>query len=158
MKFSYESANGTVAVLLKREGDRWHALVGDNSYELIVDHAPDGALILHLPNERVVTARVVQNNGFHVWANGHTARFAKSGATTRSGHDDAGTLDAPMPGTVLKVHVTAGDTVTENQILIVVEAMKMEHAVRAPKDGIVARICFEEGASVSQGDILVEME
>ncbi|HIA01747.1 MAG TPA: acetyl-CoA carboxylase biotin carboxyl carrier protein subunit, partial [Myxococcales bacterium] len=132
--------------------------LGENSYELTVDHSPDGALILHLPNERVVTARVVQNNGFHVWANGHTARFGKSGAATRSGHDDAGTLDAPMPGTVLKVHVAVGDVVTENQILVVVEAMKMEHAVRAPKDATVARICFNEGAPVAQGDILVEME
>ncbi len=51
----------------------------------------------------------------------------------------AGGLVAPMPGTVLAVHVAAGDTVAEGQLLMIVEAMKMEHRITAPPAGVVAR-------------------
>lgn len=66
-------------------------------------------------------------------------------------------LEAPMPGRVLGVRTAAGATVRKGDTLILVEAMKMEHAVRAPKDGTVTRVLVNEGQMVGLGDILVEM-
>jgi biotin carboxyl carrier protein len=63
-----------------------------------------------------------------------------------------------MPGRIVKVLVKAGDVVTARQGLIVVEAMKMENELRAPKDGRVADIRVKEGMSVEAGTVLVTVE
>jgi acetyl/propionyl-CoA carboxylase alpha subunit len=67
-------------------------------------------------------------------------------------------LVAPMPGTVIKVLVADGDTVSARQPLVVLEAMKMETPVVAPYDGTVERVHVEEGARVAGGALLVELE
>ncbi|MEO8585994.1 MAG: biotin/lipoyl-containing protein [Acidobacteriota bacterium] len=72
--------------------------------------------------------------------------------------EDTHSLEAPMPGRILGVRTAAGATVKKGDTLVLVEAMKMEHAVRAPKDGTVARVLVNEGQMVGLGDVLVEME
>jgi propionyl-CoA carboxylase alpha chain len=67
----------------------------------------------------------------------------------------AGGLVAPMPGKVISTHVAAGDEVEEGQLLIVLEAMKMEHQVRAPEAGVVAELRVSAGEQVENGELLV---
>ena len=62
---------------------------------------------------------------------------------------------APMPGTILKVNVKNGDAVKEGQVLVVLEAMKMENEIMAPKDGTVTAVAVQKGASVDTGAPLV---
>ena len=70
---------------------------------------------------------------------------------------DASVLTAPMPGRVIAVRAARGDRVTANQPLVVLEAMKMEHAVVAPIDGSVARVLVSVGQQVQRGDLLAEV-
>ena len=67
------------------------------------------------------------------------------------------TVKAPMPGTILNVNVAVGDSVKKGQILCVLEAMKMENEIVAPRDGQVAAIQTSKGASVNAGDPLVSL-
>ena len=67
----------------------------------------------------------------------------------------AGTITAPMPGTILQVAVGIGDQVTKGQTLLVLEAMKMENEIMAPADGVVKELNITKGVSVNAGDILV---
>lgn len=60
-----------------------------------------------------------------------------------------------MPGNILDVKVKAGDSVTKGQTLVVLEAMKMENEIPAPKDGKVAQVVVTKGATVGAGDTLV---
>ena len=76
-------------------------------------------------------------------------------------HDSSashGGLVSPLPGTVIAVHVAAGDEVTEGQLLMVVEAMKMEHQITATADATVSEVRFAVGDRVDQGDLLVALE
>ena len=62
---------------------------------------------------------------------------------------------APMPGTIVKVNVTAGQAVKAGDVLCVLEAMKMENDITAPKAGTVTQVVAAKGASVNSGDPLV---
>jgi len=66
----------------------------------------------------------------------------------------AGALTAPMPGTVVRVDVEVGDVVDEGQVLVVLEAMKMEHAVRSGVSGTVEQLLVTSGAQVADGAVL----
>ena len=63
-------------------------------------------------------------------------------------------ITAPMPGTILKVNVTAGQKVAKGEVLCVLEAMKMENEIVAIEDGTVASVNTQKGASVNSGDVL----
>ena len=69
-----------------------------------------------------------------------------------------GGLESPMPGVVARVMAAPGDAVRKGQTLVVLEAMKMEHQIRAPRDGRVARVLAEPGQLVAGGAALVELE
>ena len=62
---------------------------------------------------------------------------------------------APMPGTILRISVTEGQTVKAGDVLCVLEAMKMENEIKAPKDGKVIQILVAKGANVATGATLV---
>lgn len=70
----------------------------------------------------------------------------------------AGSLIAPMPGSVIRVHATIGETVTAGRPLLVLEAMKMEHTVSSPIDGVLAELPVTVGSQVSTGDTLAVVE
>lgn len=72
----------------------------------------------------------------------------------RGGHD---TLEAQMPGVVRRVLVAAGEAVTRGQLLLLLEAMKMEMRVTAPHAGRVERVAVAEGNSVQRGQVLIEL-
>ena len=63
-------------------------------------------------------------------------------------------VNAPMPGTILDVKVQQGQAVKKGDVLMVLEAMKMENEIMCPQDGTVAQINVTKGASVNSGDVL----
>lgn len=64
-------------------------------------------------------------------------------------------VKSPLPGTVLKVNVAVGDAVKAGDVLMIIEAMKMENEIAAPADGTVKQIAKEKGATVVTGDVLL---
>jgi biotin carboxyl carrier protein len=70
----------------------------------------------------------------------------------------AGSLFSPMPGVVVQVLVAAGDVVQAGDTLITLEAMKMQHPVRAPDDGVVVEVRVREGEQVETASLLVVVE
>jgi propionyl-CoA carboxylase alpha chain len=112
-------------------------------------------------NGRRATARVTRDGDrLYVQAPGGTVafdvvpRFVAPGAAPAI----AGGLVAPMPGIVLDVRCAPGDVVDARQTLVVLEAMKMEHHVRAPADGVVAEVRVAKGQHVENGAILLVLE
>jgi len=85
------------------------------------------------------------------------ARGRSTGPTAPVASTPAGAdaMPSPMPGNILRVLVNVGDTVTENQPLMILEAMKMENEIVAAKAGVVAGIHVKEGQVVNPGDALI---
>ena len=78
-------------------------------------------------------------------------------AHSADGAKEGGGLAAPMPGKVIAFLAKAGDTVTAGQPLAVMEAMKMEHTIAAPRDGVVAELLYAVGDQVSEGGELLRL-
>lgn len=103
---------------------------------------------------------VVARSGDVAWVafRGETYRLSVArGRKAPRGAEETPSLEAPMPGRVISVRAAAGARVSKGDVLVVLEAMKMEHAVHAPKDGTVARVPVSEGQMVAFGELLVEM-
>ena len=94
-----------------------------------------------------------------VFLDGRVYVVAASGTTSTRGAsaDDADALAAPMPATVVKIVVTPGQTVTRDSLLIMLEAMKMELPIRAPRGGVVKAIHCRTGEIVQPGVPLLEL-
>jgi propionyl-CoA carboxylase alpha chain len=80
-------------------------------------------------------------------------RFPEPGSTV-----EKGSLVAPMPGSVIRLGAAIGDTVTAGQPLIWLEAMKMEHTIAAPVDGVLAELNVKTGQQVEVGAVLARVE
>ena len=93
--------------------------------------------------------------------------FAAQGATQMTVIDalahageaqtEGGRLTAPMPGKVVSIAVKVGDKVAQSQVLVVMDAMKMEHTLAAPFDGVVAELLYAPGDQVAEGAELLKL-
>jgi acetyl/propionyl-CoA carboxylase alpha subunit len=106
----------------------------------------DGSIVLDLDGRSVRAALAAPP----------TVEAAVRGATHE--HAGAQSIKAPMPGTVIALRVADGDQVEAGQVLVVLEAMKMENTVPAPAAGRVAKVMVEAGRQVQRGDTLVELD
>ena len=70
----------------------------------------------------------------------------------------SGSVVAPMPGTILKVLKATGDAVKAGEVVLILEAMKMENEITAPVDGTVGSLNLTEGSTVAGGDLLFEVK
>jgi len=82
---------------------------------------------------------------------------APTPAPAATGTVGAVKITAPMPGTILDVRVKPGDAVKRGDILVILEAMKMENEILAPQDGTIASVNISKGSSVNSGDLMISM-
>ena len=78
-------------------------------------------------------------------------------APAASGAEGAVKIDAPMPGTILDVKVSAGSSVESGQVLCILEAMKMENDIVAPQAGTISSVNVNKGDSVEAGQVIITM-
>jgi biotin carboxyl carrier protein len=95
-----------------------------------------------------------------VFLDGHTYLVSDTaaGSQRRSHVDEQDALTAPMPASVLAIHVAQGQRVERNQIVMVLEAMKMELPIRSPRDGVVRSVGCQVGELVQPGATLLELD
>jgi pyruvate carboxylase len=133
-------------VELRAVNGRYIAIIGDRSLEVDYLDSPDGfasLLVGGRSHEALVTRRP--------WGYAVALRSGGSaGVVVR--------LVAPMPGKVVRVLVERGQAVAEAQGLVVVEAMKMENEIRAPREGTISEVHVREGQAVEGGALLVVLE
>lgn len=108
---------------------------------------------------RVWRARALDGGSAWVRGEGVTTRVAlEEGSVGQSASGSKNDLIAQFPGRVRKILVSSGETVREDQPLLLIEAMKMEFPVKAPYNGVVRKILLSEGDVLSPGQLLVDLE
>lgn len=141
-------------------GGRFRVVVDEVTLDLEVQPMGDGRMRLAGESDMAL-AQVTAADSRRFVRLGHldfTLERVIGSARARSPRDAHGGLESPMPGVVTRVMVEAGDTVKKGQPLLAIEAMKMEHLIRAPRDGRVRVLCARAGEMVNGGVPLVEME
>ena len=139
---------------------RWRVRVDGSEFELSSEAMPDGRLRL-VGDGRVTVAEVTPEGARRFVRLGvldFVLERAGSGKARAGAGGRDGGLSAPMPGVITKVMVVVGDEVTRGQPLLALEAMKMEHLIRAPREGRVKRVGASPGQMVQAGAELVELE
>ncbi|GAB3071051.1 acetyl/propionyl/methylcrotonyl-CoA carboxylase subunit alpha [Nocardioides zeae] len=119
---------------------------------------PDGVdLVVDGVRRRFDVVRA-QGAAYVSWADGTLDLTVVPRFVDKAGALEAGSLLAPMPGTVVRVNVAPGDRVVAGQTVLVLEAMKMEHAIKAAADAVVASVPVSTGGAVDTGTVLIVLE
>ncbi len=134
----YEVARGAIYTLI----------LDGLSYELWVRPGADGGYVVFVAGHTLAVS--VEDE--------RRRRIRELKGAAGAGEQAAAELKAPMPAVVLDVMVAPGDEVAEGQGLCVIEAMKMENLMRAPREGVVKEVKIEKGQGVALNDVLVVIE
>lgn len=148
--------------------NRYVVHIDGEDYEVHLVLWEDGLLSLEIVEEngsRTIDAVAdIQSDQVEITMGGRRTVFpldvredASARATSRASGMAVGPVRAELPGRILEVHVNEGDHVEAGQVLLVVEAMKMEHPIRAGADARVGKVHGEAGAQIQPGDVLVEL-
>ena len=168
MKLSAQIAGATSAVNLQGDGDRVHAEIDDRHYEVDVHESGDSGFLL-ISSGRVFECRVMDRPesgkkievlvGSKLHELTLTDPRRLRGTSQASGQGDAVVrIVAPMAGKIVRVMVAVGEQIAAGAGVIVVEAMKMQNEMKAPRAGTVVSVTAEPGATVNAGDVLAEIE
>ena len=100
----------------------------------------------------------VNNNTYEVAISNPLDELIKSMGIERGKTKVVDAIKAPMPGLILEISVEVGQSVKENDPLLILEAMKMENSFLSPRDGIIKSIAVVKGNAVDKGQLLIEFE
>ena len=150
------------AWLTYERGGSLHLAVGEGAAQVAgpLVLAPVGdAIDLQFAGQRTRAAVYAQGEVDHVFTPEGATQIVAIDLLAHSGEAAAegGRLTAPMPGKVVSFAVKAGDKVAKGQALAVMEAMKMEHTIAAPVDGVVQELMYAPGDQVTEGAELLKL-
>ncbi len=133
--------------------------IGDQRWPLSASALGAGRHDVTLGERRLHLTVYAHGERVAVFAPEHSAVLQQIDAIAHAGEGaaEAGQLTAPMPGKVISFLAKVGDTVTRGQALAVMEAMKMEHTLHAPRDGVVAELLYAVGDQVAEGGELLRL-
>ena len=133
------------------------AHIDERSYAISLVEQVGARMTLLIDGERAMLHIVERAGAYHIALNGKIIRLEKAAPGVRQRASGGGDLTASMPGQVTQILVEEGQQVTVGQTLLLLEAMKMETRITAPRDGRVARILCTVGETVQGGQVLVEI-
>jgi 3-methylcrotonyl-CoA carboxylase alpha subunit len=139
--------------------DGWRLRIGERDYQAAAERLSDGRLALSLDGARFAAAVLEHDARLAVFIAGESWEFDELDplAPPQGAETGSGRLTAPMPGRVIELLVAPGAAVRKGQPMMVIEAMKMEHTIAAPRDGVVAAINFAAGDLVEEGAELIAL-
>jgi 3-methylcrotonyl-CoA carboxylase alpha subunit len=160
-QFTYDHDGVTYIIRLEPSGEGTYTVTinGRVLNDVQAHPLPEGGWRLVLDGQTIIAYSAAEGSMRHVAINGDTYTLTiPDSRRQRRSTANAGDLSAQMPGQVIAVSVSAGDSVQAGQTLVVLEAMKMEIRVAAPADGVVKKVLVSVGDVVERGQRLVEVQ
>ncbi|MCH8177273.1 MAG: hypothetical protein IIC09_03575, partial [Proteobacteria bacterium] len=142
------------------QGQHWRMSFDGDEYRVSGKILGDNRLLVEIDSQRLNLPLIDEKGRISLWYDRHQWQFRRLDpeqaalAGEVADHD----LRAPMPGNVIALQVSEGDTVRCGDTVVVVEAMKMEHSIVAPIDATIKQIFFQVGDQVEEGDRLIRLE
>jgi 3-methylcrotonyl-CoA carboxylase alpha subunit len=159
-RLSLELLDQPLTVDLLRLHDGATALqIGEERWPLQARSLGDARHDVQIGEQRLTATVFAHGERYAVFTDGGSASLAEYDPIAHAGDGAAegGRLTAPMPGKVVSLLAKAGDAVTKGQPLAVMEAMKMEHTISAPHDGVVEEVLYAPGDQVAEGGELLRL-
>lgn len=159
MFINYEHENHVYNVTVERKENQFFVTYANNEYTVNATETKPGQLKIEL-GDRVIKCVISEGeeNKF-VFIDGNIFKVKRIELTgqKKTGKKERG-LNSPISGTVVSVKIKDGSPVKKGDVIMVIEAMKMEYLIRAPFSGVVKKVYFKEKNQIEIGQITAELE
>ncbi|MDC9723210.1 MAG: acetyl-CoA carboxylase biotin carboxyl carrier protein subunit [Urechidicola sp.] len=135
--------------VVKLKGNKYHLLENNQSYQ--------GEIVDANFNKRTYSVKI-NGSVYEVSVKNQLDQLIKNMGFSTGTSKNVKLIKAPMPGVVLSVNIEVGQTVSEDDALLILEAMKMESTLVSPSNGVVKSIAISSGDTVEKGQLLIEFE
>lgn len=158
MFINYEHNNHVYNVTVERRDNQFFITYDNNEYTITATEVKPGQLVIQLA-ERVIKSVISQGeDSKFVFIDGNIFKVKRIELTGRKKTEKKeGDMNSPISGTVVKVKAREGQQVKKDDVLLVIEAMKMEYLIRAPHNGKVKKVNFKEKDQIEIGQITAEL-
>lgn len=159
MFINYEHNNNVYNITVERRDNQFFITYDNNEYTVMATEVKPGQLSIQL-GDRVIKSVISQgdDNKF-VFIDGSIFKVKRIELTGRKTTEKKeGDLHSPISGTIVTVKVKEGASVKKDDVILVIEAMKMEYLIRAPYNGIVQKIHFKEKDQIEIGQLTAEIK
>ncbi|MGV3553427.1 biotin/lipoyl-containing protein [Rhizobium sp.] len=160
---SFKLSLGGASHLVEIVSRRPHLVVRVDGREYTVEDegsGEDGRDVVAIDGEVLALARSHNAKGQVIRFDGHTSDIALVDPRSESseGGSGSGSIRAPMPGSVVSIDKRAGDAVKRGELVLTIESMKLQTALTAPRDGIIAAVLRAEGEKFEKDEVIVRLE
>lgn len=161
MFINYEHNNNVYNVTVEKKDKYFFVTYGNAEYKIEAEEIKSGHLKINI-GDRVIKSVITEGNSEKfVFVDGNVFKVKPVELTAKrksKKKKEEGDLSSPISGKVVDVKVKEGDKVKKDQVLMVIEAMKMEYLIRSPKKGIVKKINFKENDQIEIGQTTAEID
>ncbi|MBN2599003.1 MAG: acetyl-CoA carboxylase biotin carboxyl carrier protein subunit [Candidatus Thermoplasmatota archaeon] len=159
MFINYEHNNHVYNVTVERRENQFYITYNNNEYTVIATELKPGQLSIQL-GDRVIKSIISQGeDSKFVFIDGNIFKVKRIELTGRKKTEKReGDLHSPISGTVVSCKVKEGSPVKKDDVLLIIEAMKMEYLIRAPYNGVVKKTYFKEKDQIEIGQLTAEIQ
>ena len=159
MFINYEHENHVYNISVERRDDQFFVTYDNNEYTVFAEEVKPGQLKIKL-GSRVIKCVISEgeDNKF-VFLDGDIFKVKRIELTGRKkAKKKEGDLNSPISGTIVEVKAKEGSKIKKDDVIMIIEAMKMEYLIRSPYDGTVKKIHFKKKDQIEIGQITAEIE
>ncbi|MBI1771870.1 MAG: biotin/lipoyl-binding protein [Burkholderiales bacterium] len=158
LQFTEEEQTHEVQVTYLTDG--WQVQAGEATAQVRLALADENDIVIKIADQTVAATVVRDGEHFHVFSQGRHTDLHYIDALAHAGEAEAetGRLTAPMPGKIVAVLVNKAQEVKKGDALLIMEAMKMEHTISAPHDGVIDEVLYAIGDQVTEGAQLLAFQ